>query len=104
RKVVWSHTVPTGLAAADFRAQTYHGRPVLTWWEGTGLGGLAAGVNQIYDAGYHKIGEVRAGNGYQADGHEFVITPRDTALVLAYRADTADLTSIGGPAHQKVIN
>ncbi|MEV6605195.1 arylsulfotransferase family protein [Kutzneria sp. NPDC051319] len=104
RKTVWSHAVPAGLSAADFRKQNYRGRPVLTWWEGKGLGGLAVGVDQIYDAGYHKIGEVRAGNGYQADGHEFVITPRDTALVLAYKQATADLTAIGGPSRQQVLD
>jgi hypothetical protein len=104
KKVVWSHTVPAGQAATDFRKQTFHGQPVLTWWQGTGLGGLAVGVDVIYDASYHKIGEVRAGNGYQADGHEFVITPRNTALVLAYRQSTADLTSIGGPASQQVVD
>jgi hypothetical protein len=104
KRVVWSHPVPTGQAAADFRAQTYRGKPVLTWWQGTGLGGLATGVDEIYDAHYHQIGEVRAGNGYTADGHEFVITPRNTALILAYHQATADLTAIGGSAHQAVID
>ncbi|MFG3226872.1 arylsulfotransferase family protein [Kitasatospora sp. NPDC048194] len=104
RKVVWSHTVPAGQQAADFRKQTYRGKPVLTWWQGTNLGGLASGVDYIYDEHYRKIAEVRAGNGYSADGHEFVITPRNTALILAYAEATADLTSIGGSAHQKVIN
>ncbi|GAA2043850.1 hypothetical protein GCM10009839_54020 [Catenulispora yoronensis] len=104
KHVVWSHAVPAGQLAADFRKQSYHGRPVLTWWQGTGLGGLADGVDEIYDAHYRKIAEVRAGNGYKADGHEFVITPRNTALILAYTEATADLTAIGGSAHQKVID
>ncbi|MFE0464666.1 arylsulfotransferase family protein [Kitasatospora sp. NPDC058965] len=104
RRVVWSHPVPAGQEAADFRKQTYRGRPVLTWWQGTGLGGLASGVDYLYDAHYRKIGEVRAGNGYTADGHEFLITRQNTALILAYTEATADLTSIGGPARQKVIN
>ncbi|HEX4223870.1 MAG TPA: arylsulfotransferase family protein [Pseudonocardiaceae bacterium] len=104
REVVWAQPVPAGLTAADFRAQTYHGQPVLTWWQGTGLGGLASGVDEIYDAHYHKIGEVRAGNGYSADGHEFVITPWNTALILAYHQATADLTSIGGTADQSVLD
>ena len=104
KKVVWSQAVPAGLTAADFRRQTYHGQLVLTWWQGTGLGGLATGVDEIYDAHHRKIAEVRAGNGYQADGHEFVITSRNTALILAYHQATADLTSIGGPAHQQVID
>ncbi|MDH6136697.1 hypothetical protein P3T37_006128 [Kitasatospora sp. MAA4] len=104
RKVVWSHAVPAGQEAADFRKQTYRGKPVLTWWQGTGLGGLSNGVDYIYDDHYRKIGEVRAGNGYSADGHEFVITAQNTALVVSYAVATADLTSIGGPADQKVIN
>jgi hypothetical protein len=104
RRVVWSQTVPAGLTAADFRAQTYRGKPVLTWWQGTGLGGLASGVDEVYDAHYHKIAEVRAGNGDTADGHEFLITPWNTALILAYRQETADLTAIGGSAHQAVID
>jgi hypothetical protein len=47
---------------------------------------------------------VNAGNGYTADGHEFLITPQNTALILAYAMTTADLTSIGGPADQAVID
>ncbi|WP_377272875.1 arylsulfotransferase family protein [Peterkaempfera sp. SMS 1(5)a] len=104
RKVVWSHSVPAGEEAADFRKQTYRGKPVLTWWQGTGLGGLSQGVGYIYDDHYRKIATVKAGNGYSADGHEFLITPRNTALVVSYAEETADLTSIGGPADQKVID
>ncbi|MFE9428572.1 arylsulfotransferase family protein [Kitasatospora sp. NPDC006697] len=104
RRVVWSQRVPAGQEAADFRKQTYRGKSVLTWWQGTGLGGPASGVDYVYDDHYRKIAEVRAGNGYTADGHEFLITPRNTALILAYAQSTADLRSIGGPAAQKVLN
>src|SRR5579885_2492036 len=34
-RIVWYHEVPHGLEATDFRAQTYRGRRVLTWWQGT---------------------------------------------------------------------
>jgi hypothetical protein len=102
--VVWFHAVPQGQTAADFRTQTYRGRHVLTWWQGTGLGGLAQGTDYIYDDQYHQIASVKAGNGLSADGHEFLITPWNTALILAYTTATADLTSIGGPANQTVIN
>jgi Arylsulfotransferase (ASST) len=103
-QVVWFHAVPAGQEAADFRTQTYRGRPVLTWWQGTGLGGLANGVDYIYNDHYQQIAEVKAGNGYNADGHEFLITPWNTALVLIYTTATANLTSIGGPANQTVID
>ncbi|PWI44883.1 arylsulfotransferase family protein [Streptomyces sp. ICBB 8177] len=104
RKVVWSHAVPAGQEASDFREQTYHGKPVLTWWQGTGFGGAAQGVDHVYDDHYREIATVHAGNGYTADGHEFLITPWNTALLLAYKQRTADLTSIGGSSHQKVLD
>jgi hypothetical protein len=103
-KVLWFHAVPAGEEASDFRAQTYRGKPVLTWWQGTGLGGLSNGVDYIYNDRYQQIAEVKAGNGYSADGHEFLITPWNTALILIYTTATANLTSIGGPADQTVID
>ncbi len=102
--VIWFHAVPAGQEAADFRTQTYRGQPVLTWWQGTGLGGLAQGTDYIYNDHYHQIATVQAGNGLSADGHEFLITRQDTALILAYTTATADLTSIGGPSNQTVID
>jgi hypothetical protein len=102
--VVWFHAVPAGQEAADFRTQTYRGQPVLTWWQGTGLGGVAKGTDYIYDEHYQQIATVNAGNGFSADGHEFLITPQNTALVLAYTTATADLSSIGGPSNQTVID
>jgi hypothetical protein len=102
--VVWFQPVPAGEEASDFRVQTYEHQPVLTWWQGTGLGGLASGTDYIYNDHYQQIATVDAGNGLSADGHEFVITPWNTALILSYTTATADLTSIGGPADQTVIN
>jgi hypothetical protein len=102
--VVWFHAIPPGLTAADFRVQTYDHRPVLTWWQGTGLGGLSSGTDYIYDDRFQQIATVNAGNGLSADGHEFLITPWNTALILAYTTATANLTAIGGAADQTVIN
>jgi hypothetical protein len=96
--------VPAGQEAADFRTQTYRGHPVLTWWQGTGLGGQSSGTDYIYNDHYRQIATVQAGNGYSADGHEFLITPWNTALILAYTTTTANLTSIGGPPDQEVID
>jgi hypothetical protein len=102
--VVWFKAVPAGQEAADFRVQTYDGQPVLTFWQGTGLGGLSSGTDYIYNDHYQQIAAVNAGNGLSADGHEFLITPWNTALILSYTTTTANLTSIGGPADQTVIN
>jgi hypothetical protein len=102
--VVWFQPVPAGQEAADFRTQTYDGERVLTWWQGTGLGGLSSGTDYIYNDHYQQIATVNAGNGLSADGHEFLITPQNTALIISYTTATANLTSIGGPADQTVIN
>jgi len=103
-KVIWFHTVPAGDWATDFRTQTYQGKPVLTWWQGTGFGGPSSGTDYIYNDRYRQIAEVKAGNGYSADGHEFLITPWNTALIVADTITTANLTSTGGPADQAVID
>ena len=104
-KVIWFHPLPAHELAADFRAQTYQGKPVLTWWQGPpDLGAVSGGTDHIYNDRYHQIAEVKGGNGYSADGQEFLITPRNTALIIADAITTANLTSIGGPADQKVVD
>ena len=102
--VVWFHAIPDKQTSADFRTQRYHGKQVLTWWQGTGLGGLSCGTDYIYDNHFNQIATVQAGNGFCADGHEFLISPWNTALITIFAAATADLTSIGGPTNQTVIN
>ncbi len=102
--VVWFHPIQAGQTAADFRVQRLAGRPVLTWWQGTNLGGLSDGTDYIYNDHYQQIAALKAGNGLTTDGHEFLITPWNTALILSYDTATANLTSIGGPADQTVIN
>jgi hypothetical protein len=102
--VIWFDPIPQGQTAADFRPQRYDGQPVLTFWQGTGLGSLSSGTDYIYNDRYQQIATVNAGNGLSTDGHEFLITPWNTALVLSYTTATADLSSIGGPTDQTVIN
>ena len=104
-KVIWFHRVPAHELAADFRTQTYQGKPVLTWWQGPpDLGAVSGGTDYLYNDRYQRIAEVKGGNGYSADGQEFLITPWNTALIIADTIRTANLTSIGGPADQKVVD
>src|ERR1022692_2843768 len=63
-----------------------------------------SGTDYIYNDRYQRIAKVRAGNGYLTDFHEFLITPWNTALILADTFGTANLTSIGGPGDQKVFD
>jgi hypothetical protein len=80
---VWFH--PVSPEATDFRVQRYRGEPVLTWWEGHSAQGYGHGRFAIVDRSYRRIATVRAANGLRADEHEFELTPRGTALILAYR-------------------
>jgi hypothetical protein len=87
----------------DFRVQRYHGEPVLTWWRGRAPNGVGGGYYQIYDTSYHKVADVRAGNGLVADLHEFHITPRDTALITVYRRRPQNLSAVGGPRQGRIF-
>ena len=91
--------------AINFRRQIYKNRPVLTWWEGTISNiGTGEGEGVIVDSTYKEIARVRAGNGFAADVHEFLITPENTALITIYSEKTIDLTSIGGPAAHPTLD
>ena len=101
---VWFRPAPPGEPdTMDFKAQSYRGRPVLTWWEGV-HDGYGDGEYVIFDESYREIGRVRAGNGYPADHHEFHLTPRGTALVTIYAEKPMDLSPHGGPGDGLVID
>ena len=104
---IWFRAVPAGDQAANFRVQTYRGRPVLTWWQGqnapTGPG-AGQGVDYVLDDNYQPIAVVSAGPGLSADLHEFRITPRGTAFITVYRPVPYDLSSVGGPANGQVVD
>jgi outer membrane protein assembly factor BamB len=87
----------------NFRAQTYKGETVLTWWEGyhTGHG---QGEYVIFDSSYRELARFGAGNGYEGDHHEFLITPQDTALITIYNKLPRDLISEGDPVDRDVLD
>ncbi len=96
--LVWFRQVPAGQDAAGFRTQTFHGENDLTWWQGRTLQfGYGLGENVIANANYKTVAVVRAGNGLQADEHEFLVTPQGSAFLLAYSPVHTDLSSAGGP-------
>ena len=104
---VWFQAVGANQQAANFRVQQYRGESVVSWWQGITVPnspGEGQGVNYVYDHAYHQIAVVAAGNGYQADLHEFRITPRGTAFITIYNHVPYDLSSAGGPANGIVID
>lgn len=76
-----------GQVATDLRAQTYLGRPVLTWWQGgISQGGHGCGVGVIVNSSYHRVATVRgrARGAHCLDLHEFLLTPHGAVLVIEY--------------------
>lgn len=102
--LVWFKPVPGVRAATDFRAQTYRGKPVLTYWEGTSRQGIGYGELVILDDSYREIKRIRRVNGYRPDLHEFLITPNDTALMITYPAVRADLRRVGGKRRAMAVD
>jgi hypothetical protein len=83
-RVLWFLPLDTH-GVTDFRAQRYHGRPVLTWWHGRPDKGSGESGYSIFDERYRLVARVRAANGMSPDIHEFKITSRDTALITTSR-------------------
>jgi hypothetical protein len=92
-----------GIDVMAFRAQAYKGETVLTWWEGLHTG-YGQGEYVIFDHSYHEIARFEAGNGYEGDHHEFLITPEDTALITIYSKVPMDLSGVGGPVEGVVLD
>jgi Arylsulfotransferase (ASST) len=92
---IWENPL-AGKVTTNFQVQRYRGEPVLTWWEGDIELGHGVGSYTIADASYRTVRQVQAAGGLRGDLHEFVITPRDTALLTSYVVLGADLTSVGG--------
>ena len=100
---IWFRPISDNIA--NFRAQVLGGKPVLTFWEGTvGKGYALSGQLVIADTTYKELHRISAGNGYQADLHDFVITAQDTALLTAYHEVPADLSAFGGPVQGRVLD
>lgn len=101
---VWFLPLASGVAA-DLRVQTYQGQPVLTWAQGDSFQNPTpgTGVDYICDSSYHVIATVRAGNGMNADLHEFKLTPQGTALITIYHQVSMDLSPWGGPVNGSVL-
>jgi Arylsulfotransferase (ASST) len=95
-RLVWFHQLTAPVVATNFRPQFLAGRRVLTWWQGkVTIAAYGLGAEMIYDTSYRPLRVVRAGNGYAADLHEFVLTRSGDALltvqslILRHRAGTA---------------
>lgn len=52
----------------------------------------------IFDRSYREVARFPAGNGRESDLHEFVLTPRGTALVTSWETAGPSTRSAAGAA------
>jgi hypothetical protein len=103
--LVWFHPLEGNEGAANLQTQTFNGKNMLTWWQGSMLQfGYGLGEDVIADANYKTVELVKAGNGLQADAHEFTLTPSGAAFLTAYSPVQSSLASVGGPANGVVLD
>jgi hypothetical protein len=103
--LAWFKPLPTNTSATNFRVQEYRGRPVLTWWQGDiSVHGFGTGEGIVDDSTYTEVARLKAGNGHEADLHDFQLTPQGTALITAYDPIRCDLSAVGGPADGAVTD
>jgi hypothetical protein len=103
--LLWFKPLPANTSATNLQVQEYERKPVLTWWQGDiSVHGFGLGEDVIADSTYTDIAHVKAGNGFQADLHEFQLTAQGTALITAYDPVLCNLSSVGGPAYGAVTD
>jgi hypothetical protein len=100
-ELVWFRPV-ADKTVTDFKVALLHGKPVLTWWEGKVVHGLAEGEWVVHDASYRELFRFSAAHRH-GDLHEFTITPQGTALVTSNETRTWDLRSVGGSRAGHVV-
>lgn len=94
---VWFEPVPQDVVASNLEAQTYDGRPVLSWWQGdvTATGQIDSGQDIVVNQHYQRIATLRGTNGWVLTMHEFTIRGH-YAWVTANRNVPAQLARYGG--------
>lgn len=85
-ELVWFKPLPApDEIPFNFRVQSYHGRPVITWFQGRVTEAHGKGHYVLADSSYAPIVEVHS-TVYPADLHEFILTDDGTALHTAYES------------------
>ncbi|KAK4935463.1 hypothetical protein LTR10_023479 [Elasticomyces elasticus] len=97
-RLVWTN--PNYVQPYNLQVQNYRGEQFLTLWAGDdGVRGHGSGLYYMLDSTYAERYKIAAGNGLDADLHEFHITPNDTALITIYQIVQIDLTSVDKPVN-----
>src|SRR5579875_2670740 len=102
---VWFHPVPTRDVASNLHEQAYHGRPVLTWWQGkvTATGLIDSGEDVVVDQHYRTVARITGKDGWVITLHEMVIKG-DLAFVTVNRNVPRNLSAEGGVDNGVIVD
>jgi hypothetical protein len=104
-ELIWMDPLPAGLFATNFQVQSLGGEHVLSWWQGyIPPQGFGLGEEIVANSAYEPIMRVHAGNGYEADLHDFRLEPNGTALLTVFSTIHCNLSSDGGPRDAAVTD
>jgi Arylsulfotransferase (ASST) len=104
-RLVWFQALPHGVDAENLGVQDYAGQQDLTWWRGRVLAsGFGLGEDIVMDQHYQTVATIRAGNGYEADLHDFQIVPGDVAYITVYDPLWCNLSAVGGQRNGSLID
>ncbi len=94
---MWFRPVPTNVVASDLDEQTYHGQPVLTWWQGvvTNTGQTSSGEYIVVNEHYKTVATLHGADGWVPTLHTMVIDG-DNAWVTANKNVPMNLSKWGG--------
>ena len=102
---MWFKPVNVNEVAGNLNLQTYHGKPVLAWWQGviTNTGATESGKYVIVDQHYRPVATLKATNGWVLTLHELVIRG-DDAWVTANKNIPMNLSKYGGAYNGALID
>jgi hypothetical protein len=104
-RLVWFDPLSGGLNAENLSMQSYEGQQDLTWWQGRVLSlGFGQGEDLVMNNDYQTVARVRAGNGFQADLHDFQLAPDNVAYITVYNPIRCDLTPVNGPRNGTIVD
>jgi hypothetical protein len=102
---VWFRNLDPGINALNLSVQSYEGQQDLTWWQGRVFAsGFGRGENVVMDSNYQTVATVKAGNGYEADLHDFQLAPGNVAYLTVYNLIRCDLSSAGGVRNGALVD
>jgi hypothetical protein len=102
---VWFDVLPKGLEAENLSVQRYEGQDHLTWWQGKVLSfGFGQGEDIVMDSNYQTVATIHAGNGYEADLHDFQLAPDQVAYITVYYVMRCDLSPVGGKRNGVILD